>query len=58
MGARKRILLLAEGATMAHFVRPVALADSLGAYQDEYDIHLYAPSRFAPDLADKFYSTG
>jgi UDP:flavonoid glycosyltransferase YjiC (YdhE family) len=58
MGARKRILLLAEGATMAHFVRPVALADSLAAYQDEYDIHLYAPSRFAPDLAGKFYATG
>jgi len=58
MGARKRILLLAEGATMAHFVRPVALADSLAAYQDEYDIHLYAPSRFASDLTDKFYSTG
>jgi len=52
MGARKRILFLAEGATMAHFVRPVALADSLAPYQDEYDIHLYAPSRFAPDLAD------
>jgi UDP:flavonoid glycosyltransferase YjiC (YdhE family) len=58
MGALKRILFLAEGATMAHFVRPVALADSLAAYQDEYEIHLYAPSRFAADLAGKFYSTG
>src|SRR5512141_2237382 len=58
MGARKRILFLAEGATMAHFVRPVALAASLVSEGDEYELHLYAPARFAPDLAKKSYSTG
>ncbi|MDP9112527.1 MAG: glycosyl transferase family 1, partial [Acidobacteriota bacterium] len=58
MGVRKRILFLAEGATMAHFVRPVALADSLLSYGGEYDIHLYAPARFASHLSAKPYHTG
>jgi len=58
MGARKRILFLAEGATMAHFVRPVALADSLTSKGAGYDLCLYAPARFAHYLADKSYTTG
>ncbi len=57
MARRKRILFLAEGATMAHFVRPVALADSV-ASDSRYEIHLYAPARFAHYLAGKSYSTG
>jgi len=43
--ARKRLLFLAEGATMQHFVRPLALAGSLDPTR--YEIHLYAPSRYA-----------
>jgi UDP:flavonoid glycosyltransferase YjiC (YdhE family) len=42
---------------MAHFVRPVALADSV-ASDPHYDIHLYAPARFAHYLTGKPYSTG
>ena len=57
MARRKRILFLAEGATMAHFVRPVALADSV-ASDSRYEIHLYAPARFAHYLTGKPYSTG
>jgi UDP:flavonoid glycosyltransferase YjiC (YdhE family) len=53
-----RILFLAEGATLAHFARPVALADSLVPYGEEYDIHLYAPARFAAHLSQKTYHTG
>ena len=53
-----RILFLAEGATLAHFARPVALADSLVPYGEEYDIHLYAPARFAIHLSQKTYHTG
>ena len=40
--SRKRILFLAEGATMAHFVRPLALADSLDT--SRYDVH-FMPRR-------------
>ncbi len=58
MGARKRILFLAEGATMTHFVRPVALADSLTPKLAEFDLYLYAPERFAPYLGQKPYLTG
>ncbi len=58
MGSRKRILFLAEGATMAHFVRPVALADSLIPSAADYDTYLYAPARFLHHLADKPYSIG
>ena len=54
--ARKRILFLAEGATMAHFVRPLALADSLDPA--EYNVHFYAPGRFARLLENKPYVTG
>src|SRR5579872_4295206 len=57
MGSRKRILFLAEGATMAHFVRPVALADSV-ASDSGYEIHLHAPARFAHYVTGKPYSTG
>ena len=56
MPARKRILFLAEGATMAHFVRPLALADSLDP--NDYEIHFWAPRRFAPHLENKPYSIG
>jgi UDP:flavonoid glycosyltransferase YjiC (YdhE family) len=58
MGVPMRILFLAEGATLAHFARPVALADSLVPYGEEYDIHLYAPARFASHLSQKTYHTG
>jgi UDP:flavonoid glycosyltransferase YjiC (YdhE family) len=52
---RRRILFLAEGATMAHFARPLALADSLDAGQ--YDVHFCAPSRFLPYLRRKPFVT-
>jgi UDP:flavonoid glycosyltransferase YjiC (YdhE family) len=42
---------------MAHFVRPVALADSVST-DCNYEIHLYAPARFARYLTGKPYSTG
>jgi UDP:flavonoid glycosyltransferase YjiC (YdhE family) len=54
--SRRRILFLAEGATMAHFVRPLALADSLDSSQ--YEIHFYAPSRFSQYLKDKPFAVG
>ena len=53
---RRRILFLAEGATMAHFVRPLALADSLDTRQ--YDIHFCAPPRFLSYLRRKPFITG
>src|SRR5690242_12776210 len=56
MGSRKRILFLAEGATMAHFVRPLALADSLDP--SEYEVHFCAPDRFSRYLQDKPYNIG
>ena len=54
--SRNRILFLAEGATMAHFVRPLALADSLDT--SRYDVHFYAPSRFSGFLKDKPFAIG
>ena len=54
--SRKRVLFLAEGATMAHFVRPLALADSLDTAR--YDVHFYAPPRFSRYLKDKPFATG
>jgi UDP:flavonoid glycosyltransferase YjiC (YdhE family) len=54
--SRKRILFLAEGATMAHFVRPLALADTLDTSQ--YEIHFYAPARFASHLRNKPFIIG
>ena len=54
--SRKRILFLAEGATMAHFVRPLVLADSLDT--SEYEIHFYAPARFSPYLRHKPFIPG
>jgi UDP:flavonoid glycosyltransferase YjiC (YdhE family) len=41
---------------MAHFVRPLSLADSLDTSQ--YDIHFYAPSRFFRHLRGKAFATG
>jgi UDP:flavonoid glycosyltransferase YjiC (YdhE family) len=54
--ARKRILFLAEGATMAHFVRPLALAEALD--NERYDIRFYAPPRFSRYLKDKPFTVG
>jgi UDP:flavonoid glycosyltransferase YjiC (YdhE family) len=53
---RKRILFLAEGATMAHFVRPLVLADSLDTGQ--YDIYFYALARFSSYLRRKPFVAG
>ncbi|MBZ5617419.1 MAG: glycosyl transferase family 1 [Acidobacteriia bacterium] len=53
---RKRILFLAEGATMAHFTRPLVLAEALD--RRRYDIFFYAPSRFSAYLSDKPFATG
>ena len=41
---------------MAHFVRPLALADSLDA--SRYDVHFYAPPRFSHYLKDKPFAIG
>src|ERR1700693_4691227 len=54
--SRPRILFLAEGATMAHYVRLLALADSL--HPTQYDIHFYAPARFAVHLQNRPFSVG
>jgi UDP:flavonoid glycosyltransferase YjiC (YdhE family) len=51
----KRILFLAEGATMAHFVRLLALADSLAG--EPYEIHFYAPKRFFSYLQNRPFRT-
>jgi UDP:flavonoid glycosyltransferase YjiC (YdhE family) len=54
--SRKRILFLAEGATMAHFVRPLALADAIDTSQ--YEVHFYAPSQYGGYLKDKSFAIG
>jgi UDP:flavonoid glycosyltransferase YjiC (YdhE family) len=41
---------------MAHFVRPLALADCLDT--SRYDVHFYAPSRFFGHLKDKPFAIG
>jgi len=41
---------------MAHFVRPLALADSLDTCQ--YDVHFYAPARFFGHLKGKPFTIG
>lgn len=41
---------------MAHFVRPLALADSLDT--NRYDVHFYAPARFLPLLKEKPFAVG
>ena len=53
---KKRVVFLAEGATMAHFVRLLSLADTLDTTR--YDLHFYAPARFAEHLRGKQYTTG
>ena len=53
---KKRILFLAEGATMAHLVRLLSLADTLDT--SRYDLHFYAPARFSEHLRGKNYATG
>lgn len=52
----KRILFLAEGATMAHFVRLLSLADTLD--NTRYDVHFHAPARFVGHLRGRQYSVG
>ena len=54
--SRKRVLFFAEGATMAHFVRPFALADALDP--DEYEIFFYTPRRYLPYLENKSFTVG
>jgi UDP:flavonoid glycosyltransferase YjiC (YdhE family) len=54
--SRKRILFLAEGATMAHVVRPLVLANSLDPRQ--FDIYFYTPARFAHYLRHKPFTVG
>jgi UDP:flavonoid glycosyltransferase YjiC (YdhE family) len=54
--SRKRILFLAEGATMAHFVRPLALADAIDTSQ--YEVHFYAPLRYHGYLKDRPFVIG
>ena len=41
---------------MAHFVRPLALADSLDT--SRYDVHFYAPARFFRYLQGKPFTIG
>jgi len=52
----RHILFLAEGATMAHFVRPLALARSLSPA--EYKISFYAPADYASHLGSPDFATG
>ena len=54
--SRKRIVFLAEGATMAHFVRPLVLADSLDT--ERYEVYFFAPARFSGYLRNKPYTVG
>ncbi|MDR3702208.1 MAG: glycosyltransferase [Candidatus Sulfopaludibacter sp.] len=54
--ARKRILFLAEAATMAHFVRPLVLSEALDPHR--YEIFFYAPSQFSPYMKNKPFATG
>lgn len=53
---RQRILFMAEGATMAHFVRPLALAEALDP--DIYDIHFCARARFSRFLSHRRFTVG
>jgi UDP:flavonoid glycosyltransferase YjiC (YdhE family) len=53
---RKRLLFFAEGATMAHFVRLLSLADTLDPA--EYEVHFYAPRRFSSYLQNRSFATG
>ena len=54
--SRKRIVFLAEGATMAHFVRPLALAESLDS--ERYEVYFYTPPRFSRYLQNKPFFVG
>jgi UDP:flavonoid glycosyltransferase YjiC (YdhE family) len=53
---RKKILFMAEGITMAHFVRPAALAESLDA--GEWDVYFWAPKRYHRLLRQTFSRLG
>jgi UDP:flavonoid glycosyltransferase YjiC (YdhE family) len=50
----RHILFMAEGATMAHFVRPLALARSLPSA--EYKIFFYAPAEYAPHVGSSDFA--
>jgi UDP:flavonoid glycosyltransferase YjiC (YdhE family) len=53
---RKKILFLAEGITMTHFVRPAALAASLDPAK--YDVYFRTPERYHRLLDQEFYQIG
>ena len=53
---RKRILFLAEGATLAHFVRPLVLAEAVDCTR--YETHFYAPAAFSRYLEGKPFLAG
>src|SRR6266513_373135 len=53
---RKKILFLAEGITMTHFVRPAALAATLDPA--EYDIYFRTPQRYHRLLSQEFRQLG
>jgi UDP:flavonoid glycosyltransferase YjiC (YdhE family) len=53
---RKRILFLAEGITMTHFVRPAALAATLDPA--EYDVYFRTPQRYHRLLNQEFRQLG
>lgn len=56
MSRRPRLLFLAEGATMQHFVRPLALAAA--ADPERFEIHFRAPRRYRSYLDGKPFQTG
>jgi UDP:flavonoid glycosyltransferase YjiC (YdhE family) len=53
---RRRILFFAEGITMTHFTRPMALAECLDP--EEYEIHFWTPRRFHPLIRQKHLRVG
>ena len=52
----RRILFLAEGATMAHFVRLLALAEAVDHH--DYEVFFFTPARFFRWLANQPFITG
>jgi UDP:flavonoid glycosyltransferase YjiC (YdhE family) len=53
---RRRILFFAEGVTMTHFARPVALAQALD--RERWEVHVRTPARYHPLIANRFDSIG
>src|SRR3954471_10754302 len=56
MTRRKKILFMAEGITMTHFVRPAALAQALDCA--EWDVSFWTPRRYHPYLRQPFTRLG